>query len=118
MENFLDFLFNYGLITLSLIVLTIFCAVRVYDFAKQSPNRHLEMIRKWLIVACIEVEKELGSKTGELKLLTVYTMFTSKFKWISRFLSFEQFSFLVDEALVTVRKMIETNPQVMNYVKK
>lgn len=118
MEKLVDFTLNYGLIVLGLLALLVFIMSKLVHWTKESNNVQLQMVQKWLIVACLQVEKELGSKTGQLKLLTVYTMFTDKFKWLSKIISFDLFSSMVDEALTTVRKMIETNPQVAELVIK
>lgn len=73
-------------------------------------------VKQWLIYACLEAEKEFGSKTGQIKLRYVYNVFISKYTFISRLVSFEYFSFLVDEALKTVRRLLEENQNIANYV--
>lgn len=118
MEKLIDLLMEYGFTILALLALTVFVIHMIIKWFKESNNTQRQMVAKWLIVACLKVEKDLGSKTGQLKLLTVYTMFTDKFKWLSKIISFELFSSMVDEALVTVRKMIETNPQVKELVEE
>lgn len=73
-------------------------------------------IREWLVWAVSQAEKDLGSGTGQMKLRKVYDMFTSKYKFISLFISFDIFSVWVDSALDVMREMISTNPQVENYI--
>ena len=44
--------------------------------------------KKWLLLACLEAEKEFGSKTGVIKLRYVYDMFLATFPVLSKFMSF------------------------------
>lgn len=74
--------------------------------------------KEWLLGAVTEAEKELGSKTGKLKLRFVYDLFITKFPIFSKIISFQGFSDLVDEVLVEMRKIINTNTAVFNYVTK
>lgn len=73
-------------------------------------------IKEWLIYATTQAEKELGGGTGALKLRTVYDMFVTKFPFVSKILPFSFFSYLVDEALKEMNKMLDTNVAVANYV--
>lgn len=74
--------------------------------------------KEWLLGAVTEAEKELGSKTGKLKLRFVYDLFITKFPIFSKLISFQGFSDMVDEVLVEMRKIINTNTAVFNYVTK
>ena len=88
----------------------------VLKFLKFPTKEQIESIKQWLIYACIEAEKAFGSNTGQVKLRYVYDKFISKFAGISVLISFEYFSYLVDEALETVRKLLENNEQINGYV--
>ena len=57
-------------------------------------------------------EKELGGGTGKLKLRYVYDLFLTKFSWLAKIISFEQFSELVDEALEEMKLLLNTNEQI------
>lgn len=74
--------------------------------------------KEWLLGAVTEAEKELGSKTGKLKLRVVYDAFITKFPVFSKVITFNAFSVMVDEVLVEMRKIINTNTAVFNYVTK
>jgi hypothetical protein len=74
--------------------------------------------KEWLLGAVTEAEKELGSKTGKLKLRMVYDAFITKFPIFSKLISFQSFSDMVDEVLVEMRRVINTNTAVFNYVTK
>lgn len=88
----------------------------VFKFLKLPTKEQIANIKQWLVFACIEAEKAFGSKTGQVKLRYVYNKFISKFAGISALISFEYFSLLVDQALETVRKLLEENQNVANYV--
>ena len=87
-------------------------------FLKLSKERQKEIIIEWLLLAVIRAEKELGDGTGQLKLRFVYDLFIDKFKFISMLISFSQFSELVDQALDTMRDMLDSNKQIKDYVAK
>ena len=89
-----------------------------YKFFQLEKNRQIEIIQNWLLVAVVEAEKLLGDGTGQLKLRMVYDMFITKFKYAARFISFEQFSIMVDMALVTMREMLDKNDKINKYVKE
>lgn len=73
-------------------------------------------IIEWLKYAVTEAEKLLGEKTGQLKLRQVYDWFVQKFPFVAAILPFKIFSGWVDIALATMRKWLEDNKQVLNYV--
>ena len=71
---------------------------------------------EWLKFAVTEAEKLLGEKTGQLKLRQVYDWFVQKFPFVAAVVPFKIFSGWVDVALETMRKWLEDNRQVLNYV--
>lgn len=106
-----------------IIIITVFTIIMIafisiYQFCKLEKAKQLEMVQQWLLLAVIEAEKALGSGTGQLKLRFVYDMFLTKFKFLSKLISFEQFSILVDQALDVMRTMISNNKQIQDYIKK
>ena len=86
----------------------------VYKFISLSKERQVENIKQWLIFACLEAEKMLGSKTGKVKLRYVYDLFVSKF--ISCLIPFDTFSKWVDDSLIDMRNMISTNKAIKKIV--
>lgn len=79
-------------------------------FVNKDKEQKIEAIREWLKYGVTVTEKALGSGTGELKLRMLYSMLTSQFPYAAKLVSFEQFSKLVDEALVWMRHQLENNP--------
>lgn len=106
---------NWYLIVAAIAVVSfsIYC---VYVFAKKPTEEQLQCIREWLLYAVTKAEKDLGSGTGQLKLRYVYDMFIEKFYYLSKVISFEMFSMMVDEALEKMRYLIEGNTAVQSYV--
>ena len=72
--------------------------------------------KEWLVWAVTEAEKTFGSGTGQLKLRYAYELAISRFPTIAKFIPFSLFTQLVDEALVTMRKMIENNGKIANAI--
>lgn len=85
-------------------------------FLRSSKEEQMKKIREWLLYATTVAEKELGSGTGQLKLRYVYDMFASKFPWMAKIVSFENFSNLVDDVLDDMNKLLATNTAVSAYV--
>ena len=98
---------NWGL----LLILVMVVAGLIYLIRNDK-----EKAKKWLLLACLEAEKEFGSKTGVIKLRYVYNMFLATFPVLSKFMSFEQFSDMVDVALEEMKHLINTNMAVFNIV--
>ena len=88
----------------------------VIRFLNLPTEIQIKKVKEWLVFACMEAEKELGGKTGQLKLRMVYDMFLTKFEWLAKVISFEQFSKMVDDALERFKKMLESNVAVKNIV--
>lgn len=101
-----------------LVWLIVGCALgfSVYKLALLGKDRYIENIKQWLIYACIEAEKLLGSKTGKVKLRYVYDMFINKFKFMAYIIPFELFSAWVDAALLDMKDIINNNQAVKELV--
>lgn len=92
-------------------------ALALYLFNLDKKKR-IEILKEWLLLAVIQAEKELGGGTGQIKLRYVYDLFLTKFTWLSKLISFEVFSLMVDEALDKMRDMLNSNVDLQNYVNK
>lgn len=103
-------------IIIAAISILVVAIVNVVEFFKKPTSEQIKAFKEWLLYAVSYAEQQLGSGTGKLKLRYVYDMFIEKFPYIAKFLSFEQFSTYVDEALEEMRKLIETNPKVQQYI--
>lgn len=79
--------------------------------------RERKNLKNWLLYAVAAAEKALGSGTGELKLRQVYDAFLAKFPIISKFMSFNTFKALIENALDELEELINTNEKVNTYIK-
>lgn len=102
---------NIGLI-IGIIILIALVGLTIKEFIELGKEKQLEKVREWLLYACIMAEKKLGGGTGQVKLRYVYDLFVEKFSFLKLLVTFEQFSEMVDEALVKMREMLEKNPNV------
>ena len=75
-----------------------------------------EKIKKWLLWAVAEAEKELGGGTGKLKLRQVYDLFLQRFPTVAMAISFETFAAWVDEALAEMRELLQKNEAVYRMI--
>lgn len=91
--------------------------VWVKKFANLPSEEQLNKIREWLLYAVIIAERDYEGGTGALKLRSVYDDFCKVFPSMVSMISFELFSRLVDEALVEMRHLLETNKDIEFYVK-
>ena len=99
-----------------ILIVAILICILVAGFLKLGKDKQIKIINEWLLLAVIKAEKELGDGTGQVKLRYVYDLFIDKFRFASMFISFNQFSILVDAALVIMREMVSNNDQIKNYI--
>ncbi len=108
----MNFIIEYWYIIVAFAVVVAVGAVAVVWFFGLPRGAQLKKVREWLLLAVTQAERELGSKTGKLKLRTVYDAFLTKFPWLAPVVSFERFSALVDDALEEMRDMLDKNEAV------
>ena len=94
---------------------SVWAAVR---FAGLPTEKQKEKIREWLVFACNEAERELQSGTGQLKLRDVWNKFCGipVFATVAKFISFDEFSEWVKDALRKAKEMLVNNKTLANYV--
>lgn len=112
----MDFLINNWATIFVVIALIGAVFTSAKKFVCQSTEEQIARVKKWLLWAVTEAEKELGSGTGKLKLTSVYDMFVQRFPWVAKVITFERFSALVDEVLEDMRNMLKQNKAVAEYV--
>lgn len=108
----MNFIVEYWYIIVAFAVVVAVGSIAVVWFFGLPRGAQLKKVREWLLLAVTQAEKELGSKTGKLKLRTVYDAFLTKFPWLAPVVSFERFSALVDDALEEMRDMLDKNEAV------
>lgn len=114
----MELIVNNWYIIVALIALLIVAGLAVYAFVGLPTKTQVEKIKKWLLYAVTKAETELGAKTGQLKLHTVYDLFISKFPVAAKLVSFETFSLWVDDALEEMKKMLANNESIEALVRK
>ena len=72
--------------------------------------------RNWLVFAVSEAEKALGGGTGKLKLRYAYNIAIKYFPTLTKMIPFSLFSVMVDNALETMRAMIDTNKAISDVI--
>ena len=88
----------------------------IYRFILMSREEQLSKVSEWLLWAVTLAEKEYGGGTGKIKLREVYAKFVEAWPQVSRWLTFNDFSRLVDKVLVQMRSILTTNSAAYNYV--
>lgn len=112
----INFILENWFIILALVAVGMVAGIAVYRFLKQPKAAQLIMVRRWLLWAVIEAEKDLGSGTGQLKLRRVYDWFLTRFPWMAKVIPFEMFDKMVVDALDEMRALLEENEAVAAYV--
>lgn len=92
-------------------ILAIGGAIAAFKFYKLGKQQQLDKIKEWLLLAVLQAEKELGSVSGQIKLLYVYNRFVDKFKIVSCIMTFDMFKALVDDAIKDMKELIEESQE-------
>lgn len=74
-------------------------------------------ITKWLRGIVVEMETELGSGTGQLKLAKAYNKFVAAYPIISKIMPYAIFKQLVDIALQWMKTQLESNINIERIIK-
>lgn len=113
----IDFIQEYWFLIVAAVAIISVVSIKAYLWFKKPGNEQLEQVKQWLIYAVAKAEAELGSGTGQLKLRYVYDQFIKKFPAIAIFISFEDFSKMVDAALEELEKMMKENKEIGMLIK-
>ena len=105
---------EYSVVVLAIVVLGGYLILQLSYFIKNIKNKtltedDLSRVNNWLLQAVVAAEEAFGSKTGQLKLSSVYAKFEETFPNFAKIIKFDDFSALVDKALVIVKNMASTN---------
>ena len=90
--------------------------VGVFWFFRQPSKIQQSKVKEWLLWAVTKAETELGGGTGQLKLAMVYDLFIARFPTIAKFMTFEMYSKLVDQALQKMNELLVTNKRIKELV--
>lgn len=109
MTNIINFLIEW---LPTILVAIVLISTGIFICVNEKKN-----IKKWLLLAVTEAEKALGEGTGQLKLRQVWEKFCSIAPIFSKIITFDCFSKWVDEALQEMKKILESNKKVDDYIK-
>lgn len=114
----MEWLIENWFIVIGLIAILICGGFFVINFLGLPTKTQIIKIKEWLLIAVVEAEKQLGGQTGRLKLSMVYDAFLLKFPMTAKFISFDTFSKYVDLALDEMKRLLQTNEAIKQYVEK
>ena len=117
MKGFMWVINNWAILVIAIIVVVAVIAA-VIKFFKLPRGKQMKKVREWLKYVVTMAEKEYGSKTGQLKLASVYSAFLSKFPWMGMIISYEEFSKLVDDALTWMNTQLADNSNIAAIVRQ
>lgn len=106
---------NWSLLVIMVCVLIV-AGLRIFKFSQMPTDAQIAKIKEWLLYAVIAAEKEFKNGTGALKLRYVYDLFVQRFGDVAAMIPFEVFAAWVDDALVNMRHLLETNKDIDAYV--
>jgi len=112
----MNWLLNNWYILIGIVAVLIAVGIAIYKFLGLPTASQISKIKEWLLYAVTEAEATLGSQTGILKLRMVYDMFIARFSMVAKIVSFDTFSYWVDEALDEMRELLEKNEAVKSIV--
>lgn len=75
------------------------CGIGILTFFKQTREKQVAIFKEWLRFSVVNTEQLIGSTPGQLKLRYLYNVAYDKFPKVIKYISFEDFSKYVDEAL-------------------
>lgn len=113
----MKFLVDYWSLLVILAAALVVVYLKFRKLAGLPSQEQQSKIKEWLLYAVITAEKEYSQGTGRLKLAYVWSLFLDKFPAIAPVVPFEVFSKWVDEVLVQMREILETNKDIEQYVK-
>ena len=112
----MQFIIDYWYVILIVIIIIAGAVIFARKFFSQPSEEQLAKVKEWLLWAVTEAERDLGGGTGKLKLRQVYDLFIVRFPWLVKVVPFALFGEMVDDALVEMRKLLETNNAVQAHV--
>lgn len=112
----MNFIIDNWFVFVGLIAIITMVVIACIKFFELPTSTQIKKIKEWLLWAVCMAEKELGSGTGTLKLRYVWDLFIQKFPMASKFITFDMFSSLVDEAIEEMKKLLEQNDKIEKFI--
>lgn len=112
----MEFIANNITLVLLGVMFAVLLVTLVYRFLILPSEEQIDKVQEWLLYAVVQAEAKLGEGTGQIKLRYVYDMFINQFKWVAYFVTFDEFSILVDEALSKMKDLCKTNSNLVDLI--
>ena len=112
----MEFIIDNWFFIILIIAAVVIIAVAIKNFFNRPTEEQLAKVKEWLLWAVTQAERIFGGQTGQIKLRYVYDLFVTRFPAVSKLITFEMFSQLVDEALEKFRNLLESNVAIKEYV--
>lgn len=112
----MDFIVENWPLLVAVVAIAGVVTAAIIAFYKLPLPQKYKKVLEWLLQAVIAAEQKFGAKTGQAKLSYVYDLFIARFPFVSKILSFNKFSELVDAALDKFRKMLSDSLELQDYV--
>lgn len=106
---------NWFLIIAAIAILVAVIAI-VIKFINLPTKNKLNCVKLWLLQAIASAERMYGTKSGEAKLSFVYDLFVEKFPTLARWVTYEDFKKMVEDALVEFKQILEKSSGLQEYV--
>lgn len=113
----MEWIIENWFVVVSVLALLATVALTIVGFVKLPKTLKSERFKRWLLNAVTEAEKEMGSGTGELKLLSVYNRFIERYPVLSIIIPFKSFKKMVDDSLKQMRILL-ANDEIKEYIEK
>ena len=94
---------------MGLICMVAFLGLSIRQFFKLTLEAQKKKVEQCLLSWVMAAEKDLGSKTGKIKLSLVYSMFVKAFPVFQMFVSIDTFGGWVDEALLLMKDVLNND---------
>lgn len=107
-NNIIAFFSTYGIETIVILLV----AFGIYTKTKKLIANNLI---EWLVDKVGDAEAYFGSKTGQLKLRSVYNTFVISRPILAAFISYDKFKKYVDEALKKFEEMLSENGAIKEW---
>lgn len=108
---------TYSILAVLIIILITLIGYVIFKLKLLPAKERNALIRSWLLEACLDAEKNLGSKRGQEKLNYVYDLFSVQFPLLRKCITRKQFNALVDKTLNLLRLYLN-NDELTENLKK
>ena len=104
-----DFVVRNWSVIIGMICLIAFLGLSLRQFFKLTTEAQKEKVKQCLLSWVVAAERDLGHKTGKIKLSLVYSMFVKAFPVFQMFVSIDTFGEWVNEALLLMRDVLDND---------